>query len=589
LVIADDAPSDATEMWKTEMCSFIIAPSISAVLPASHYTVPAVIVPTTFPAENVILGDSSSSLIARNVEDALQELGTSPYYSVKLSGCVGDGVTDDTDAFQNAIDSAIEFGKILYIDVGTYLITDRLHVDSSLTIIGGNHDTSLIKFQGEYHEETDYDEDWWVESNACLLIKANNCRLENFTIIGGTSKYAASESNGIIFHYPNALGTSYSSAERCQITQVDVKYFTNGMYVYAGWNRYITCCQFVDNAENGIKWYPLELETVGSWSASGDVLIACQFIGNIISGIHATSLFEFTAWNSVFEYNGRAMILTNCNDVTFKNCWNEANDDVIKVTGCAKFEGGYNIQPSTVEHTVSGAGDIVVFEAKANTIIYSGSTIKFNQEGGIITKGVELSVEVDNMISNSEFWESSGGTSYIPSMLGWSVYGSSEATDETLYGEAYTCHFTASGLTEDVAYGFRQVVSVEVGKTYDVSFMVMTEDRSTIDSTGVTCYISYRNAAEEITWSDNRTFSMIADDVWEEKTLTIEPAGDTVSIYIGFGCIRNGDVYFAAPSMSDSEAISSNNVFIRTVDATTLEIINMSGVRLGTIAITPDE
>jgi hypothetical protein len=74
LVIADDAPSDATEMWKTEMCSFIIAPSISAVLPASHYTVPAVTVPTTFPAENVILGDSSSAIVARNVEDALQEM-----------------------------------------------------------------------------------------------------------------------------------------------------------------------------------------------------------------------------------------------------------------------------------------------------------------------------------------------------------------------------------------------------------------------------------------------------------------------------------------------------------------------------------
>ena len=75
LVIADDEPSDATEMWKTEMCAFVIAPSISAVLPASYYTVPTVTVPTTFPAENTVIGDASDFFASANVEDALQEVG----------------------------------------------------------------------------------------------------------------------------------------------------------------------------------------------------------------------------------------------------------------------------------------------------------------------------------------------------------------------------------------------------------------------------------------------------------------------------------------------------------------------------------
>lgn len=197
LVIADDEPSDATEMWKTEMCAFTIAPSISAVLPASYYTVPAVTVPTTFPAENVILGDSSSSLVARNVEDALQELGTSPYYSVKMFGCVGDGVTDDTDAIQAGIDalSAIGGGTLLFpVPTVAYQVAGTITLKRNVSIQGTASynmlyaDCPIIIRHVPTSDDTDLFD---LETAPVALGYVSGITIKNISVIGNAnSRYA---------------------------------------------------------------------------------------------------------------------------------------------------------------------------------------------------------------------------------------------------------------------------------------------------------------------------------------------------------------------------------------------------------------
>jgi hypothetical protein len=63
-----------------------------------------------------------------------QELGSSTYLSVKDYGAVGDGVADDTAAFQAAIDAAWwpnpgqYYGRTVFIPYGQYLISDTLDV-----------------------------------------------------------------------------------------------------------------------------------------------------------------------------------------------------------------------------------------------------------------------------------------------------------------------------------------------------------------------------------------------------------------------------------------------------------------------------
>ena len=522
-----------------------------------------------------------------NARTTVRPTETDPATETKLAkshvdcralGCVGDGITDDTKAMQKAIVLAGSLGCALLIPPGTYLITKRLDIIVPTTIVGGNYTTSIILYNGEYHPEANLDKDYWTQGNAAIFVGANNCRLENFTLQAGP---LAGTSNGIIFHHPSVtVPGAYRGYERCKVEQVEIRKFKNGMFVYGGWNRNFSHCHFVDNLDSGIRWDQLE---IANWSCSGDIVTACQFVGNDVAGISAECLFETTFWNCVFEYNGTAIIALNCNDITFKNCWNEENYDKIHVTGCAKFEGGYNIQPSTVEHTVVSGGDVVVFEAKASTIIKAGEDIVFNQQGGIITKGVQLSAELTNLFTNPTF-----GTVEAPSMSGWDIYVAPEAVNTTLYEGANTAHYACSGYTEDQGFGARQLIPVTTGKSYIFSVYVMSNNTSLIDSGGLIIYATHRNAAGETVRNDTRSLgTLTANGVWELKSVVVEATGDDASILFGIGCARNGDAYFAKPMLSRSDALSANDVFVRVQDATHLEVVNMSGVKIGTILITP--
>lgn len=155
LVIADDAPSDATEMWKTEMCAFIVAPSISAVLPASYYTVPTITVPTTFPAENVVVADALNIITATNVEDTLQEVVTqinilNNTVNVKDYGAMGDGTTDDTVSINSAIAVAeLADNAVLHFPSGAgYLTTETIEIPDDVSVI---MDAPII-YDGELNE-----------------------------------------------------------------------------------------------------------------------------------------------------------------------------------------------------------------------------------------------------------------------------------------------------------------------------------------------------------------------------------------------------------------------------------------------------
>ena len=82
---------------------------------------------------NYIQGGTGST--NRTVETKLQE-----FVSVKDFGAVGDGVTDDTDAFEAAIDAS--YG--VYIPAGEYLITREISVKSYQHVKGDGERSRLI-------------------------------------------------------------------------------------------------------------------------------------------------------------------------------------------------------------------------------------------------------------------------------------------------------------------------------------------------------------------------------------------------------------------------------------------------------------
>lgn len=63
-------------------------------------------------------------------------LPASSFSSVRSAGATGNGVTDDTNALQNIINSATAAGNIVYFDAGTYRVTNTLLIPAGAKLVG---------------------------------------------------------------------------------------------------------------------------------------------------------------------------------------------------------------------------------------------------------------------------------------------------------------------------------------------------------------------------------------------------------------------------------------------------------------------
>jgi len=60
------------------------------------------------------------------------------FVSTKSAGCKGDGKSDDTSCLQNVVSNAAKSNKIVFIDAGTYILQDTLHIPPGSRIVGEN-------------------------------------------------------------------------------------------------------------------------------------------------------------------------------------------------------------------------------------------------------------------------------------------------------------------------------------------------------------------------------------------------------------------------------------------------------------------
>ncbi|KAJ3160489.1 hypothetical protein HDU88_007949 [Geranomyces variabilis] len=99
-------------------------------------------------------GTETSAVVGANLRASENILGTPlmPYFerkkpqyedvpwsgfsSVKAGGAKGDGVTDDTEVLQKVINLATSGNRVVYVDAGTYLITDTVFIPKGTRIVG---------------------------------------------------------------------------------------------------------------------------------------------------------------------------------------------------------------------------------------------------------------------------------------------------------------------------------------------------------------------------------------------------------------------------------------------------------------------
>jgi glucan 1,3-beta-glucosidase len=90
---------------------------------------------------------SGSSYYVRS-KPQYNTLPTTSFTSVRSAGATGNGVTDDTKALQNAINSATASGNIVFFDAGTYLVTSTITIPPGAKLVGESY--SVIMSSGSF-------------------------------------------------------------------------------------------------------------------------------------------------------------------------------------------------------------------------------------------------------------------------------------------------------------------------------------------------------------------------------------------------------------------------------------------------------
>jgi len=151
------------------------------------------------------LVQAGTGAVGRTLHDKLADV-----ISVTDFGAVGDGVTDDTTAVQNALAQAISAKKTLLFEGGTYLITDTLTVENSfsLKVKGVGERLTILNFSN-----ATVDKVFWDLKPASSNTVFSDMQMHDVT--GGTSIcFKASED------LPDTDGYSHYKDElvRCRIT-----------------------------------------------------------------------------------------------------------------------------------------------------------------------------------------------------------------------------------------------------------------------------------------------------------------------------------------------------------------------------------
>lgn len=163
--------------------------------------------------------------ISESVNELTAKFPLIAYQNVKWFGVKGDGVTDDTDAIQLALNSNIP----LYFPEGTYLISESLMLNNAV-ILGQN---ATIKMAGNNLD---------VYANFQVI---NNCLIENFNIVGDRNSHTVTTGE---YGMGININGSNNVIKDCNISDL----WGDGIYI-KGDNNSVFNCRIYNARRNGIS------------------------------------------------------------------------------------------------------------------------------------------------------------------------------------------------------------------------------------------------------------------------------------------------------------------------------------------------
>lgn len=252
-------------------------------------------------------------------------------YNVLKYGAVGDGVTDDTDHIQDAIDAASTDGGTVYVPAGVYMVNTLtcnskvcLQGDGKKSVLKSRAAEPLLSLQNEDSSEESADR--WS-----LRIKSIKLDGDNTGTIGlNFLRYSVFSFEDLLiynFEQYGIYGNGFliGSLTNCYIKNCVIgvygKRLTEGTDSAPNLVTFINC-KIDHNTTLAVKWEYGWLLT----------FIGCNFEFNGVNGNAATGVIDYSSTQVQTTSYGQGIILNNC--------WMEYNyGTVIKITN-AQNTGG---------------------------------------------------------------------------------------------------------------------------------------------------------------------------------------------------------------------------------------------------------
>lgn len=302
-----------------------------------------------------LMVDSLGNIIIKEVTTGTSQQSASNcvYSTFEDFGAIGDGVTDDSAAIQNAVDS----GKPLFVTRKTFKITSTINVVNDLFITGAGNG-SVVKIEGNKNT---------------FSVKGTNNTFQNFTIIGNNT--GASQDGIKISGYYNYTGDRQNNI---------IKSMRISNLGGVGINSY----KFYSSDFN-MRWE-------GSLTVSDCIISDCNY------GISNNARAEYNIYS-----NNK---IQNCNIGFYTNSGNTSFMGGV-ITGCSNtgvyIDSGDNDAHSQVVGTMINHNTINVLAKQTRTYTFVGCTmyvgdIKTSGTGITLFKDCDFSMSGNTLLTNSK-------------------------------------------------------------------------------------------------------------------------------------------------------------------------------------------
>ena len=212
-------------------------------------------------------------------------------------GAVGDGLADDTEAFQQALNAIREHQKfcVLFVPSGTYRLTRTLstrrqgHTDNMVTIVGEDPASTVLRWDGGVDGTMIQWDAWYAKFSRLTLDGAGRAAVclqygPSFSTYNETSDVIfCNAKNGLCFGTPESAGQAENEVLRCQFLRCDIGLQT------VNWNSmdiWVWYCHFED-CGRGIH------NVMGNWHAWNNV-----FLRSKVCDVSIVNLMAFSVANN---------------------------------------------------------------------------------------------------------------------------------------------------------------------------------------------------------------------------------------------------------------------------------------------------